>query len=683
MFLGSPAMAQQTEGEPEPAPTGVAPPAQTGRTLYEADYFRAFAPSNALEIVRRVPGFTLDVGAQDVRGFGGAAGNVVINGSRPSSKSDTLETILARIPARRVLRVEVASGEQFGAEFAGRAQVANLVLSAESGLSGTIDLSMRRDFSGDLTPQGSVSALMRRGPSTFNLSAGYNNRHAPERGTDTIRALPSGAVTEFREKYNDISERLAFVSGSWALEQGENRAAHLNARFASGDFILKQTNDVFPTGGTVRDDRLLQDFHRTEYEVGGDISRPLFGGGIKLVGLATRRDRDNLEESLNRVRGEVIGGLTQNIIDQRDEAVLRLVWSRSDWNGWTVESGAEGAFNQLVSDVRLFEIGSGGTRRRIDLPIDQATVTEYRGEAFVNAGRSLSPQLRIDAGLTFETSRLTVTGDTESERSLRFLKPRLVVDWRPGNGWRTQLAISRTVAQLDFLDFISAAELANDRVTGGNADLRPQRAWEVLATIERPILGDGQARLELGYQHIQEVQDRVPTPEGFDAPGNLGDGRHAFIRGTLDAPLGRFGIRGGRLTVNGTIRDTSVQDPYTGRDRAFSGFTEWELQALFRQDLGSFAWGVQYFGSPARPFFRRNEVDVPDGLEPYVEIFADYRMTPRTTFTLRVENVFDVKGTRLRTFYRPDRSNLVPSSTEYRERSGHPAVSLRLRHSFE
>jgi hypothetical protein len=239
------------------------------------------------------------------------------------------------------------------------------------------------------------------------------------------------------------------------------------------------------------------------------------------------------------------------------------------------------------------------------------------------------------------------------------------------------------VAQLDFLDFISAAELANDRVTGGNADLRPQRAWEVLATIERPILGDGQARLELGYQHIQEVQDRVPTPEGFDAPGNLGDGRHAFIRGTLDAPLGRFGIRGGRLTVNGTIRDTSVQDPYTGRDRAFSGFTEWELQALFRQDLGSFAWGVQYFGSPARPFFRRNEVDVPDGLEPYVEIFADYRMTPRTTFTLRVENVFDVKGTRLRTFYRPDRSNLVPSSTEYRERSGHPAVSLRLRHSFE
>ena len=46
-----------------------------------------------------------------MRGFGQAAGNVVINGERPSSKSDNLATILGRIPAARVLRVEVGPGD--------------------------------------------------------------------------------------------------------------------------------------------------------------------------------------------------------------------------------------------------------------------------------------------------------------------------------------------------------------------------------------------------------------------------------------------------------------------------------------------------------------------------------------------------------------------------------------------
>ncbi len=679
---GSPAAAQagqpEAEGEPSPASAAASP---ADRQSYPAGYFAPFAPSTALDVIRRVPGFTIDSGAQDVRGFGGAAGNVVINGARPSSKSDALETILARIPARRVLRVEVASGEAFGAEFTGRAQVANLVLDAEGGLSGTIDLSLRRDFSGQITPQGTVSALLRRGQSTFNLSAGFNNRHGPEEGIDLLTALPGGTQLELREKYNDITDQLAFVSGSWALEQGENRSARLNARFAMGDFFLGQANAVFPASGPIRDDRLVQDFERTEFEIGGDITRPLAGGGLKLIGLFTRRDRDNLEESLNRVVNTVTGGFSQNVIDRRDEAVLRLTWARSD-GGWNFEAGAEGAFNQLRSDVNLFAIQPGGARTRIDLPIDQATVTEYRSEVFVNAGRQLAPNFRIDGGLTLEASRLTVTGDATSERTLRFLKPRLVLDWRPGDGWRTQLALSRTVAQLDFNDFISAAELSNDRVTGGNADLRPQRAWEVLATIERPILGDGQARLELGYQQIEQLQDRVPTPEGFDAPGNLGSGRLAFLRGSLDAPLDRFGIGGGRFTLNGTLRDTSVEDPYTGRDRAFSGFNEWELRAGFRQDRGQFAWGIDYFASPATRFYRRNEVDVPNGFEPFVEAFAEYRMTPRTTVSLRAENIFDVKFTRVRTFYAPDRSSPTPSLVEYRERSGHPAVSLRLRHAF-
>jgi hypothetical protein len=678
------AQAQEAGAEAQTAtPTSQqAADGRPGRTVYPADYFRTFSPANALEVIRRVPGFTLDIGAQDVRGFGSAAGNVVINGARPSSKNDTLETILARIPAQRVLRVEVASGDQFGAEFAGRAQVANLVLSAAGGLAGNVDLELRRIWTGDIDPQGSVSALLRRGPSAFNLSAGYNNGHNFEEGSDTLTSLPSGSLFEFRRKTNDVYDRQAYVSGSWALDNGENRTSNLNGRFATGEFELNQTNDVFPAGGQVRDDRLTQFYEREEWEIGGDITRPLMGGAVKLVGLATRRTRVNSDISLNRIRSEVIGGFEQFTNDVRDERVVRLVWSRSVPNGWSIEAGAEGAYNSLDSDVQLFAIEDGGARRRIDLPIDQAVVEELRAETFINAGRSLAPNLRVDAGLTFEGSRLTVSGDTTAERQLRFFKPRLVLDWRPFGKLRTQLALTRTVAQLDFYDFISAAELANDRVTGGNANLLPQRAWEVLATIEQPILGDGLAKLELAYQAIEQVQDRVPTPEGFDAPGNLGNGTLMFARATLDAPLQRFGIRGGRLTVNSTIRDSNVEDPYTLRNRFFSNFSKWELEARFRQDLGQFAWGISYFGSPRRFFFRRDEIDVPNGLEPYTQLFGEYRPTAKTTVTLLFDNLFQVAGTRERTFFRPDRTNPNPSLFEFRERNSHTAVSLRLRHSF-
>jgi len=652
-----------------------------GRTVYEAAYFSTFSPSNALDVVERTPGFTLDAGAE-VRGFGQAAGNVVINGARPSSKSDTLTTILARIPASRVLRVEVGPGDLFGAEYAGRPQVLNLVLTATGGLAGTLDAAVHRDFSGQVTPTGNLSGLLRRGRSTFNLSAGYDNRHFPEEGPDAVTVPPNGALVESRYRRNNIANHTLSTAGSWELAGGDNRTAHANFRLSHDQFVLGQTNDVMPVGGTPRDDRLLQNYRTHDFEIGGDVTRPLLGGGIKLIGLATRRHRITVDESVNRVQSQVVGGFVQNVAEQRDESLLRLTWSRADLHGWSVEAGAEAAINRLDSDVNLSSVAAGGALTRIDLPVDQAVVTEDRGEAFLNAGRALSRALRMDLGLIYETSRLRVRGDTRADRTLRFLKPKAAFDWRPRGGWHVQLSVARTVAQLDFHDFISGAELANNRVNGGNPDLVPQRAWELLATVEHPILGDGIAKLEGGYNRISLVQDRIPTPQGFDAPGNLGSGTQAFVRGTLDAPLSQLGIGGGHLAVHGTLQSTSVEDPYTHRNRRFSGIPSWQLDASFRQDLGRFAWGVTYTGQPTLSFFRLDERDNINGAHLYVSAFAEYRPTRRTTLTFNIDNLFNDFATRYRTFYSPNRSTLDPSRFEYRERNAHVDFSLRLRQSF-
>lgn len=666
-----------------PQPAAQPPAAAAGRRTYDAEYFRQYAPANALDLIQRVPGFSVDEGDTERRGFGGAAGNVVINGQRPSSKSDTLETILQRIPASRVLRVEVGTGDLFGAEFSGKPLVANLVMVAGGGTSGTAEARLLRDFTGTLRPAGSFSAITKTGPHTFNASATFENDYTTEEGPDRLFRTSDGVETEFRDKTNYIKRPTGALAASWEYNGGTNRTAHLNIRAARDKLSLTQRNFVFPLAGPDREDRLTQRYLTDAIEVGGDVTRPLAGGGIKLIGLLTRRWRQNDDVSFLRLTDRsVLGGFSQALDDSYGETLARLVWNRGNLGGWTVEAGAEGVVNRLESNVDLFSFGPGGVPTRIDLPVDQAVVREVRGEGFVNAGRALSKQVRLDLGMTFERSRITVSGDASSARTLSFWKPKAVLDWRPGNDWRFQFTAQRTVAQLQFEDFISSAELSNERVNGGNAELLPQRSWEFAAVAERPILGDGVFRTELGYRRVSLVQDRVPTPEGFDAPGNLGDGRVIVIRNRLEAPLKSFGIRGGRLTLYSSFVPTRVRDPYTGNNRPFSNNSKWYGEANFRQDLGKFAWGVNAYISTNSTTYRRDELDQSVPAKPFLDAFAEWRPDGRTTVRLTVDNLLDAPVYRRRTFFAPDRSNPTPFLFEERRRNRHVLPILTVKRTF-
>ena len=88
---------------PQPAPASqfVAPaPATQGMSSYPAAFFAGQQVANAYEMLGRVPGFSLDTG-DSVRGFEGAAGNVLVDGQRPTSKTDGLDQILIPSPPDR------------------------------------------------------------------------------------------------------------------------------------------------------------------------------------------------------------------------------------------------------------------------------------------------------------------------------------------------------------------------------------------------------------------------------------------------------------------------------------------------------------------------------------------------------------------------------------------------------
>ncbi|QDP18613.1 outer membrane beta-barrel protein [Sphingomonas xanthus] len=682
--IAMPAQAQQTDAAAAALVT------QSGRnTSYSTAFFAQYAPRTALDIAGRVPGFVLDLGNLDTRGFAGAAGNVVINGARPSSKAETLETTLARIPANRVVRVDVGPGDLYGAEYATKSQVLNVVLSAEGGIDGNVTVSARRLYTGDVIPDIAASALIRRGASTINLSAGTGNRLNREEGTDTLTDPATGELLEFRRKHNSYKDFNPYVSASWALERANDNAIRLNGRWSPGSFYLTQRNHVVPATGPERDDDLLQDFKNPVFELGGDITRPLAGGAIKLVGLATRRQRDWLERYRFRSEGgsEILGGFEQFQDAQRNETILRLNWTRQNLAGFSFEAGAEGALNTLDHKVQLFAFLAGGEPVRVDLPVDEATVKEKRGEAYVRVGRQLSSAIRLDAGLNYERSTLTVRGDTIADRTLQFWKPSLTLDWRGKGGWHGQLSVERTVAQLDFYDFISAAELSTDRINAGNPNLMPQQTWQFRAMLEHPILGDGVARVNLGYDRVNDVQDRIlifdDEGNGYDAPGNLGTGQRYFARLTLDAPLAKLGLKGMRLKFNGQLQRTRVEDPISGEKRDFSGFfTDWEWNGEFRHDLGKLSYGFGISDRDRFTFYRTDEFDINFNGGPYATAFVEYRPRGGTTITLDVDNALETAGKRHRQLFIPNRANTIRRIDEFRERNRHLNIGLTVRHAF-
>src|SRR5208283_5229351 len=83
--------------------------AASGVLNYEAAFFADARPNTAYDMISRVPGFSFDDG-NTARGFAGTAGNVLIDGQRPTSKTDDLQSILQRIPAPDVERIEVIRG---------------------------------------------------------------------------------------------------------------------------------------------------------------------------------------------------------------------------------------------------------------------------------------------------------------------------------------------------------------------------------------------------------------------------------------------------------------------------------------------------------------------------------------------------------------------------------------------
>ncbi|MGZ6020821.1 MAG: TonB-dependent receptor plug domain-containing protein, partial [Phenylobacterium sp.] len=392
----------------------------SGVTSYPPAFFAAMNPGSALDMVGRIPGFSLDTGS-NVRGFEGAAGNALINGQRPSSKADALDQALQRIPAGQVERIDVIRGGAPGIDMQGKTVIANVILKKGGGTRGLIAatnyrLSNGRDFVG-VRAEGSGAV----GDRTWEFSA--RTGAGPDDGVSTgghgITIFADGRPSEIAELDSvglDLNGSLT-AAGETPLAGGRLR---LNGRVYQEKYNNPETDRIIAPAPDIQHFGYSQ--HTTDTELGGRFTRA-FGSAtnIELVGLRTTRDRDT--DSTSNIDGSASDFLNHS---QSSEAIARGVIKHRFGERLSVEAGAEGADNRLDSRTRYVIDAEAQVR-----PAANVQVQEKRSEVFAKATWRPGATWTVDAALRYESSDISSRGDVALGKSLAFAKPRLAVSWTP------------------------------------------------------------------------------------------------------------------------------------------------------------------------------------------------------------------------------------------------------------
>ena len=663
------AYAQEGAAAPDcaPAPTcATAPlPASSDRLVYEAAFFAQFNPQTALDIARQAPGFTLD-GGDDRRGFSGAVGNVLIDGARPSAKSQSLEDILSRIPAPQVLHVEVLRGAAVAGDASGQSVLLNVVRTATAG-SGRWEVGFENNVE-KLAPRANASYSGRNGAVDYGVGASLFTQNRSQPGW---RRLSDAAdvVTEVVSTPSPREFREAMINGNVAFPLAGGRLSTTGQvrgwEFQADNGFFFSTPSGTPTRG------FTTDFNEEErsFEVGANYDRDIGDWSLALVGLVTRRTYESEELATDfDAAGVATSTLTQGVTQEWGESILRGSLSRALTQSHRVEFGVEGAFNSLDQELSLV-----GNPPLPPIPNSNVLVEEERAEAFATHTWNFSEDWTLESRLAWETSTLTFTGDTNQTVELAFWKPSVQIARTFLGDNQLRLRVYRDVGQLDFGDFTSAAAIADGIIAGGNPDLKPQTDWRVELGADLRFPGGAALGLTLTQHNYTDVADVVlitipdpPNPDiRFDAPGNIGDGEATSLDVNLTLPLG-FLIPSSRLTLEGSLWDTEVTDPVTGQPRIISNRSETRVELDFRQDLESFSWGVTAEKPGETQAYRFNEIDTSEE-GPWVDIWAEAPFWGGTRIRGILANIAEGSINRDRRFFSPDRAGAF-SRRDLRER---------------
>ena len=618
------------------------------RTVYPAEFFAGFAPQTAHDMVRRLPGFAIDYGA-DLRGFGATGGNVLIDGRRPASKSGGLGEALSRIPAAQVKEIVVIKGAT-SAEAQGQAVIADVIRLPANG-EGTWSLGVERAGDGSLNPRGQASVSLDAGgwAASFKLAAVWDR--IPFLTTRRLSDGTGGLIATRRDtRPTTYREIFGSMEASRTLGEGTFRVTASASLWA---FDLDLTSAIFqgrePGGAPDRIQSYLMQEGGYGGEIGADYTLKLGEAwtwtSVALVSSKTYR-QDQFDETPPAPEGVI------RLRERPLEALLSTQFSRAG-AVFRPEFSAEIAYNRLSSRLAFEVAGIAG-------PSSFALVEELRGEVRAAFGWTLAENWTLDGALAAEMSQISVGGDAEATQTLFYLKPSATLAWQAAADLQLRLSVARTAGQLDFSDFAAASDSEAGTGTAGNPNLKPEQTTRAALAADWTFSGTGALSLEIFHEWRTDTIELIVTPGGH-AIGNAGPAERWGLTGTLTLPLNDV-LTGLQFKATYELLETRFTDPVDGRARALSNGNRGDpylFLELRRDDADArMAYGVSYGDRFDRATYFPDLVDRTE-IGPMWNAFIETTRFEGIKIRLEGRSLNTQRFHRSRIFHDPDRSGPI------------------------
>lgn len=662
----TPLLAQEPQAAKNPA----------GATIYGPNDFVRFAPRTALDMVREIPGFSLQTESRE-RGLGQASGNVLINGERISGKSNDAATALGRIPAAGVVRIEIVDGAILNiAGLSG--QVANVIVRS-TGLSGQFQWrgEVRTRNTKPLLTNGSASLSGSSGRLAYTVGLRNDSFRRGNAGPTEIFS-EEGQLIDLRQEQALFSGERPRISGNFKYSWPSGNVANLNLTHERFWFDQSERSAREGAGLPDRLRTVVTDQDRSSSEISGDYEFALGAGRLKLIGLYSIQNNPSDTLLVTTFADESAStGSRFSRLGAETETVGRAEYRwRSGQNDWQLS--AEGAFNSLENASNLFVLLPDSTFAEIPLVGGTGEVKEDRYEGAITWGRTLNPQLALQASLGGEYSQLSQTGAVGQTR--QFVRPKgfVAAAWKPTPGLDINARLERRVGQLNFSDFLASANLGRDSADAANPNLVPPQSWDGEIEATR-VFGDwATGSLRIYSRLISDIIDQIPIGLTQESAGNIDRATLYGIEWNGTAQLERFGWAGARVDAQVQLQNSRLKDPLTGEPRRISNDPVRSLEINFRHDVpgSDWAWGGELEHDRRSPFVRLGEISDNYEESPFdTSLFIEHKNVAGLTVRGAVRNILGANDYFDRTVFVGRRGSAI-SFIEARNRSVGPTFSL-------
>ena len=663
-LMGAPLLAHAQGAAPAPLPTTSAGTADGQVLRFEADYFKPYQVSTAYDMVAHVPGFVF-IGGDTARGFSGTAGNVLIDGQRPTTKAD-LGNTLSNINAAQVDHLELITGGAPGIDMHGHRQIVNVIRKADAKPTLSL-LGIVRDLDGR-TNAGVLLA-------TFNSNS---NGKTTDITADVFDFFDNGANNGHRWTIdsNGTQEMKIYQhAGGAGLE---SQASHSRPLWG-GKITFNGTYNpsIYNQATTYVDDTGTGNEHFTEKdipsELGGQYERKL-GHGLDLdLNVLNRHERVHDID----VYRDTSGTANYTALNLTGERILsgHLSWEKSDKLSFSV--GTESVFNSLDRASTYVTDTSP-----LNVPTDYVHVEEDRTESFVSTNWKATQKLSFEAEMKVEASTISVPAANRSD-SFTYFKPRFQAVYALSDKTKISWKTIRQVDQLSFNGFASSVQLQTNHVTLGNTSLVPQKDWLNTVIVEHSFWDKGAVSLALEHYDYEDTSDFIAVFDGpnvYTANGNIGNSKWDFVHLKLDTPLDKLWVPHGTLSIDWTYRSTKVKDPITGDDRRVSGMEPHIYSVSFSQEFpkAGTSWGVDVESAGKDRNYLANELD--DAyFAPWTQIWFQYKTPKKLTFKVMVKNPLGLAFSQDRMVYQGLRDLTPVVMTQHTTSKIPPIIELRLK----